>query len=97
MSRVGAAPGGLRPVTPRPVKRTLGPSATPGTDAMRAKSRLGEPRGMVNSNSDDSIKGYLSSGGNEYIGGGQVDQGLDLAGEAEEVLGESEAVLVTVR
>lgn len=84
-SRIGAPMGGLRPVTPRPIKRTIPTSSmqTPGTE-VRVKSRMG----MVTSGSDDSLKGFM-------VGGNDV--GLDDKEIEEEVLGESEAVLVTVR
>jgi hypothetical protein len=52
------------------------------------KSRLGGERGMVPSGSDDSLKGFMSGGNDTGLGDRDVE---------EEVLGESEAVLVTVR
>lgn len=84
-SRVGAGLGGLRPVTPRPVKRVL---ATPGLDAQTPNTGLGRSRlgrGMTPSSSEESMSMMLGS------------RSITETEDVEEALGESEAVLVTVR
>jgi hypothetical protein len=88
-SRIGVTPSGLRPVTPRPIKRVAPPVSVP------ARSRM--ERGMTPSGSDDSLKAYARVEEPQYMGREEVGHDAQVMAEDEDALGESEAVLVTVR
>lgn len=86
--RVGSVPGGLRPLTPRPIKSRL----MAASDAIPTPSRLGPTshlsRGITSSDSKESLNVY-------QLGFDTDGQGFDTATETG--LGENETVLVSVR